>query len=263
MNLQKTLIAAILLMLSNSSYAHTPYLTPSSFEASNRGMVSLDASFAEKFFVPELAFNNSIYTVVTPKGKTINPDSLVKLKLRMVVEHQLKDEGTYRFSTGKRLGRVFKSYEMNGKTKSLKNPADPIPKGGKLLSFFQSLTMAETYVSKGEPNNTALKAYNKGLEFVAVSHPNELFVGETLSMMSQFNGKPLADLKVDIFLANDQFSENKPNLTLTSNSKGEFKFIADKKGVYLLRARHRSEAPKGSPAPQISNTYTLVIEASE
>jgi uncharacterized GH25 family protein len=263
MNLQKTFIATALLSVISGTNAHTPYLTPFTFEASSRGVVTLDASFAEKFFVPELAFNNSIYTVVTPKGKTVNPDSLVKMNLRMVVEHTLKDEGTYRFSTGKRLGRIFKVYELDGKRQSLENPTDPIPKGGKLLSFFQSLTMAETYVSKGGPNNKALKAYNEGLELVAVSHPNELFVDDTLSMVSQFNGKPLAGLKIDIFQANDQFSNDKPDLTLTSSTKGEFKFTPEKKGVYLLRARHRSQAPKGSPAPQISNTYTLVVEAAE
>lgn len=263
MIVKRMLVATALLLTGNNIYAHTPYLAPMSFEASNRGVVTLDASFAEKFFVPELAFNNSIYTVVTPKGKTINPNSLIKTNLRMVVEHTLKDEGTYRFSTGKRLGRVFKTYELDGKRKSLNNPNDPIPKGGKLLSFFQSLTMAETYVTKDGPNNNALKAYNKGLEFVAVSHPNELFVGETLSMLSLFNGNPLTDLNVDIFQANDQFSDEKPSVTLTSNTKGEFSFTPEKKGVYLLRARHRSDAPKGSPAPQISNTYTLVVEAVE
>lgn len=263
MNLSRSLAGALLLSVCSSLYAHTPYLAPFTFEASNRDMVTLDASFAEKFFIPELAFNNSIYTVVTPKGKTVNPDSIVKLNLRMVVEHTMKDEGTYRFSTGKRVGRVFKVYELDGKRKSLENPTDAVPKGGKLLSFFQSMTMAETYVTKDGPNNTALKAYNQGLEFVAVSHPNDLFVGDTLSMVSQFNGKPLVDLKIDIFKANDQFSDEKPSLTLTSNAKGEFKFTPDEKGVYLLRARHRSDAPKGSPAPQISNTYTLVVEAAE
>ncbi|MBV1910645.1 MAG: DUF4198 domain-containing protein [Kangiellaceae bacterium] len=263
MNLNRALIVASLVLVTNSIYAHTPYLTPSTFEASNRDRVTLDAAFAEKFFVPELAFNNSIYTVLTPNGKTINPDNIVKMNLRMVVEHELKDEGTYRFSTGKRLGRVFKVYEVDGKRKTLENPTDPVPKGGKLLSFFQSLTLAETYVSRDAPSNIALKARNNGLEYVSVSHPNELFVGETLSMISLFNGKPLADLTIDVFEANDQFSDEKATISLTSNAKGEFNFTPDNKGVYLLRSRFRSEAPKGSLAPEISNTYTLVIEAAE
>ncbi|KDC51477.1 MULTISPECIES: DUF4198 domain-containing protein [Pseudoalteromonas] len=263
MRLKKLLTGVMLLTVCATSYAHTPYLAPYSFDESSQDNVTLDAAFAEKFFVPELAFNNSIFTVITPNGETINPDNVVKLHLRMVVEHQLKEEGTYRFSTGKRLGRVFKMYEINGERKSLENPMDAIPEGGKLLAFFQSLTLAESYVTKGAPSETALKPYGQGLEFVAKSHPNELFVGERLSMVSVFNGKPLADLTVDVFQANDQFSNDKPSISLKSNDKGEFSFMPQKQGVYLLRARYKSDAPKGSPAPQISNTYTLVVEATE
>ncbi|WP_416306169.1 DUF4198 domain-containing protein [Neptunicella sp. SCSIO 80796] len=266
MQLQKILLCAVTIFTvisSRTSYAHTPYLYPSSFEVSKKGIVSLDASFAEKFFVPEVAFNDSIFHIVTPQSHSITPDTIMKLNLRTAVEHKISDDGTYRFSTGRRLGRVFKIYEIDGERKSLENPQDPVPAGGKLLSFFQSDTMAETYVTKGAPDKGALVAYNQGLEFVALTHPNDLFVGESIKLRSQFEGDPLARLKIDIFLANNQFSDEKPLLTTESDSKGEFSFTPKQAGNYLLRARHRSKAPAGSDAPEISNTYTLVLEAAE
>jgi hypothetical protein len=175
----------------------------------------------------------------------------------------LKEDGTYRFSTGKRLGRVFKTYELDGKRHSMENPAESIPKGTKLLSFFQSLTLAETYATKGAPNDVAFSAYNTGLEFVPVTHPNELFVDESFEFISLFDGKPIDGLKVEVFLAKDQLTNEKPTFELMSNSKGSLSFTPTEAGTYLLLARHRSDAPATSIAPQISNTYTLVIEAVE
>jgi len=225
--------------------------------------VTLDASFAEKFFVPEVAFANSIYRVTQPNGIKTTPEIMSQLKSRVVVEHKLQEDGTYRFSTGKRLGRVFKVYELDGKRHSMENPAESIPKGAKLVSFFQSLTLAETYVSKGAPNDVAFSAYNTGLEFIPVSHPNEIFVGESFEFTSLFDGKAIGDLKVSVFLAKDQFTDEKPTLELMSNARGKLSFTPKEAGTYLLLARHRSDAPASSAAPKISNTYTLVIEAVE
>ena len=247
--------------LSTACFGHVPYLEPLSFEPSQDGIVTLDASFAEKFFVPEVAFANSIYLVSQPDGKTTTPDFLSQLKTRVVVEHKLQEDGTYRFSTGKRLGRVFKMYELDGKRHSMENPAESIPKGAKLLSFFQSLTLAETYASKGAPNDVVFAAYNTGLEFVPVTHPNDLFVNEPFEFTSLFDGKPIDALKVEVFLAKDQFTDEKPTYEIMSNTQGGLSFTPKEAGTYLLLARHRSDAPTASIAPQISNTYTLVIEA--
>jgi hypothetical protein len=201
--------------------------------------------------------------VSQPDGKTTTPDFMSQLKTRVVIEHKLKEDGTYRFSTGKRLGRVFKTYELDGKRHSMENPAESIPKGAKLLSFFQSLTLAETYATKGAPNDVAFSAYHTGLEFVPVTHPNELFVDESFEFTSLFDGKPIDGLKVEVFLAKDQLTNEKPTFELMSNSKGGLSFTPTEAGTYLLLARHRSDAPATSIAPQISNTYTLVIEAVE
>ena len=251
------------IFLSTACLGHTPYLKPLSFEPSRAGVVTLDASFAEKFFVPEVAFANSIYLVSQPDGKTTTPDFLSQLKTRVVVEHKLQEDGTYRFSTGKRLGRVFKMYELDGKRHSMENPEESIPKGAKLLSFFQSLTLAETYASKGAPDDVVFSAYNTGLEFVPVTHPNDLFVNEPFEFTSLFDGMPVDGLKVEVFLAKDQFTDEKPTFELMSNTQGELSFTPEIAGTYLLLARHRTDAPAASIAPQISNTYTLVIEAVE
>lgn len=240
--------------------AHTPYLVPGSFEPVRGDLVTLDASFTEEFFVPEIAFDKSEFFVISPDGTKSEVDTHHLLKTRNVVEHEIKEKGTYRFSTGKRLGRVFKVYELNGERESLENPTDPVPEGGKLLSFFQSVTMAETYVTNGKPSEAALKAKNTGLEFVALTHPNDLFVGDALELKSLFNGVPMKDFDIFVFHAQDQFGTKDEGLKITTDENGLFSFTAEQEGAYLLRGRYRTPAPKGSPAPEYSYTYTLVIE---
>jgi len=259
MHAPKLILLTALLTSATGALAHTPYLQPTSFEVNRSGTVSLDASFSEKFFVPEVAFNNSIFLVTTPSGKQTNPKFLSQLAVRTVLEHTLSGEGTYRFSTGSRLGKIFKVYEQDGKRHSAKDPKKPIPKGAKLLSFFQSNTKAETYITKGKPNKTALKATNKGLELVMDTHPNELFVGDDVNLTVLFDGQKVDEAKMDIMLAQYQFSTNKPTMTTTSDN-GNLSFNVKKAGTYLLRVRHRTPAPKGSIAPTISNTYTLTLE---
>ncbi|MGB0899648.1 MAG: DUF4198 domain-containing protein, partial [Psychrobium sp.] len=69
MRASKIMVLSALIASSSAALAHTPYLQPTSFEVNRSGKVSFDASFAEKFFVPEVAFNNSIFTITGPSGK--------------------------------------------------------------------------------------------------------------------------------------------------------------------------------------------------
>ncbi|MGH1470782.1 MAG: DUF4198 domain-containing protein [Cellvibrionaceae bacterium] len=247
-------------------FAHTPYYVPNTFEVSKNGLVALDASFAEIFFVPEVAFNNGDFKIITPDGKEIQPDLVSELKTRVVVEHVLKTDGTYRFSTGKRIGAVFTVYEESGERKTARGAESDIPKDSKILERYQSITMAETYISKGAPSNTALAAKNIGLEIIPQANPNDLFVGDQFSGALLFDGKRLKNAEVNIYLAKNQFSSEKPEISVQSDDQGLVSIPFTKEGVYLLRVRHRALASEANSAKDLANvdsfshTYTLVIE---
>lgn len=256
----RRLFSVLFLLAANPIFAHTPYYTPSSFEAINEGMVTLDASFAEKFFVPEVAFEGSDFKVITPKGLELSPDSISQLKTRTVVEHLLKEDGTYRFSTGKRLGAIFTVYEHEGERKTARGTTSEIPTTAKILERYQSLTLAETYVSKGEPSRGAISPKNQGLEIIPETHPNDLFAGDNFNFHVHLDGKPLDGIAVEAYLAKNQFSLDKPTLKLTTAEDGKLSMPFKDEGVYLLRVRHRAPAPKNADAPTYSHTYTLVVE---
>lgn len=245
-----------------AAIAHTPYLAPGSFEPVFGKLVTLDAAFAEKFFVPEAAFTGSDFKVTDPNGITAAPDALSVMKTRVVVEHTLEDKGTYKFSTGHRIGKIFRIYEQNGKRHVMENPEEALPEGAKELSFFQAITLAETYVTKGAPDTGALTAWGKGLEIKPDMHPNEVYAGESFNFTVDFEGKSIANQQLDVFTAQGEFSPKEAVAKITTNEAGTASFTPETPGVYLLRTRHRAPAPAGAAAPIYSHTYTLVLEAA-
>src|SRR5690606_13990562 len=143
-------------------------------------------SFAETFFIPEVVFDNSEFAVLDTAGKRSAPATGQLLKTRAGGEHQLTEKGTYRFSTGVRHGAVFRMYELNGERKGTRAPDEELPEGAELLDHFQSVTLAETYMTLGAPTRSALKPYNKGLEVVPVTHPNYVYDREAFRLQVLF-----------------------------------------------------------------------------
>lgn len=258
-------IAVLLLAaLALPAQAHTPYLAPASFTVRPDSVVTLDASFAETFFVPEVVFDNSVFVVTDPDGRQHAPDTVHRLKTRAVVEQTLPGQkGTYRFSTGNRLGAVFRTWDLNGKTSSSRDPAAPLPAGATLTSHYQSLSRSEVYLTAGAPTTPALAPYGKGLELVPTTHPSDLYRGERFDFSVQYDGVPLAAQKVEIHRALGDGTTQPAPLTLTTDAAGKASLALDQAGTYLALIRYRGPAPAGAAAPMYGNNYTLTFRVLE
>ena len=259
-----TLISLPLLIascFSGAALAHVAYLKPLQFEPVRGGKVTLDASFAEQFFVPEAAITNASFEVVTPGGKLVSVEKVVDLSTRNVLEHTLEEEGTYQFSTGKRMGAIFRVYEKDGERGSMRGNEKPLPEGAILKEHFQSVTFATTYVTKKGPSEQALAPKNDGLEIVAVNHPNSLFANESFNFKVLFNGKPVTDHEISVYQGKDQFAEESDVEKITTNAKGQASFTPSAQDVYLMQVRLRTDAPDGADVPTYSYTTTLSFEA--
>lgn len=254
-------LAAALAVLAWPVAAHTPYLAPADFRARAGGTVTLDAAFAETFFVPEAVFDDSRFTVIAPDGSQATPERVVPLRTRVVIEHTLPNDakGTYRFSTGERLGAVFRTWEIKGRKVTSRDGAEPVPKGAKVISNFQSRIRAETYLTVGTPDWGALRAYDRGLELVPITHPGDLFAGEPIEFELRFDGKPLADAPVQVSEAVWNSDRKAGEIQLRSDAKGRVRWDNPGSGTWLALARHRSAAPAGAAAPEYSNSYSLVF----
>lgn len=256
--------ALLLAALAVPAAAHTPYLAPASFSVRPDSVVTLDASFAETFFVPEVVFDNSEFVVTDPDGRQHAPDTVQRLKTRTVVEQTLPGQkGTYRFSTGNRLGAVFRTWTLNGKTGSSRDPGVPLPPGATLTSHYQSLSRSEVYLTAGAPTATALKPYGTGLELVPITHPDDLYRGEHFEFRVQYDGKPLAAQQVEINRALGTAAAQPAPQVLTTDADGKARLTLDQAGSYLALIRYRGPAPAGAAAPMYGNNYTLTFRVLE
>lgn len=80
----RLLAGALLGAVTASSWAHTPYLVPNDFAPRAGQTVALDAAFAEAFFVPEVAFDDSQFAITRPDGNHARPDAVHVMKTRTV-----------------------------------------------------------------------------------------------------------------------------------------------------------------------------------
>ncbi|MDX3774652.1 DUF4198 domain-containing protein [Chromatiaceae bacterium AAb-1] len=262
--MKKTLLTSMWLTLfsSGSALAHIPYLAPSTFEPVRGGWVALDAAFADKFFIPEAVFDNSQFVVVSPDGLRKPLEQVFYSKIRATADYQLSAEGTYRFSTGRRFGAVFRTYELDGKRHSLRDPEAELPAGAKPIAHFQAVTHAETYVSKGAPDTAALVPHNEGLEFQFISHPNDLYADSAVRLRVLFDGKPLADQNISVYRVAKETDDENATYTLKSDKKGEVSFKPELAGSYLLLSRYRKAAPENAGVPEYSHSYTVVVDVT-
>lgn len=254
-----TLCFGAALFCFSAAQAHSPYLLPNLFDVGKRDHVTVQGSFTEEFFEPDVAMKADDYHVVTPAGSKL---ALTPVYMRdlALVEAETKEEGTYRISTGKRGGRTAKAAWVDGDWKFL-GRNETAPAGAKTYDV-TSITMADVYVTRGKPTDQALAARNSGLEYRAVSHPNSVFVGQEAKFEVLFDGKPLAAHAVSVYAGQARYSDKKAVAEVVTDKAGRFSFKPEKPGVYIAMSRHRP-TPGKEASQGVSYTYSVVIEATE
>lgn len=259
MNIKHGLLAFGLAILPLPSYAHTPYIAPMSFDVGNASTASFDASFAETFFIPEAAFDKSEFVITTPDKQQSSPTKIAYFKSRTVLEQDLKLEGTYKISTGIRRGATFLIYDLDGKEHRKMNPTGPAPKGAKVKNHFQSVTRADTYISRKEPSNAALIPENIGLEIIPLSNPNEVFQGENFYLQILMAGNKL-DKAITLSLYHANTGDKAEAIKIDTDAKGKATLNIKDAGIYLLRARFRDQGATDENQKGLSYTTTLSFQ---
>lgn len=256
---RSVLAALVVAAVPAAALAHSPYLLPNAFDLKDRDHVTVEASFTEVFLEPDIVMRSSAYAVVGPDGAR-TPLAPTYLSDLAVLEAATPAPGTYRITTGAREGRIAKAYFADGEWTFLEEPNARIPTGANAVDM-QSLTLADVYVSRGAPTQTALKPVGKGLEFVALTHPNSIFVGEEASFLALYDGKPVPGLPIEIRRADGRYGDGKPPATATTAADGKFSLTPARAGLYHLMSRYRLPPEPGGKLAR-SFTYALTFEAT-
>lgn len=252
--------AVTTLLLAAGAQAHMPYLLPTAFDVGRADHVTVQSAFGEDAFVPEVAMRDAPFHVVAPDGAKGTVGPVTYFRDLSMFEADLRTEGTYRLTTGQRLGRKGKMYEANGQW--LMRGEDGEPPAGAREVAVQSTTLAEAYVTRGRPDRGALKPLGSALEIEPITHPSEIASGADARFRLIFDGKPLAGSRVMLFRAAGQYDGQKLVAQTESTADGGFVLRPKDAGLYLILVRHRTAAPAGSDTPYRSYTYTLAFDAA-
>lgn len=236
--------------------AHTSYMLPSFFTANTQDYITVESSFTETFFQPEVMVDSNDFHVVLPDGSRTEFDAVGKHKQLVVLESPLRQDGTYRFTTGVRWGRVTHSALINGEWKPVPGEA---PAGAKVKSS-QTETVADVYVTKKAPTRAPVDKQIGRLVIQPVTHPSDVALDAGFKLKVLFDGKPLGDQTIVLDRGGSEYDDTSSHRDLKTAPDGSLDLKFEKPGVYILMTRHKADAPAGSPTDERSYTTSLTFE---
>lgn len=250
---------AAALACAGAAAAHTSYMLPSVFSTVRGEVVTVQSSFAEDYmFRPEIAVTSQDFHLYRPDGKRDVYDKQETFKQLTVLESDLTEPGTYRFTTGERFGRTGTQIRVNNEWRNLE-PGETAPAGAQTVRS-QTATVADVYVTKGAPTNAVIGVNVGRLAMRPVTHPNAIYLDEGFTFDVTFDGAPLANQAVEVDREGGGYEEPKFHQVVRTDARGRIVLKFDRPGAYLIMTRHRANAPAGSETPIRSYTTSLTFE---
>lgn len=254
------LLAAAVGIAASPAHADTSYLRPNLFTTANADIVTVQSAFTEDFANPSVAVQSDQWQVLRPDGRRDMFDTVQVFKQVTVLETDLAESGTYRLSTGERLGRVGKQVLVDGVWTPW-GPERDVPSGAQTRTS-QTATVADVYVTRGAPTLAAVEASVGRLALRPVTHPNDAYLDQPFRLRVLLDGQPVAGQEVEIWREGGAYDEPAFNRRLVSAADGGVETIFDRPGVYLIWTRRSADAPAGAAAPIRSYTTSLTLEVT-
>lgn len=284
------------LTLAGTALAHSPYVKPVTF-APSRDQLTVEAAMtSEVYYVAEFPIRGAKFSVVSPSGAVIPLDKITTLANYAALDVPTPDAGTYRIAAETSGGRVQKQAFVNGEWRPVRvaapasaAPAASAPPGpgtdaaapprpaqasravdeaslppGTEVIEITNRGRIETFVTKGAPNETALKTTGTGLELRPITHPNEIFVDEGFEFEMLVDGVPAEGLEIEVFKDGNAYAEKKIAVEVKSGAGGKVALKFDEPGVYTLGTRWPAEGPAspGERPAEKRYSYVLTFEVS-
>jgi len=255
-------VSSIALSLPTSVNAHRAWVLPSATIVSGTGQwVTVDAAVSNDLFYFEhfpLQLNGLFVSMPDGSaGKAQNPSTG---RYRSTFDVELTQTGTYRL--GVKNEGFFASYVLNGERKRARLKADEIktgiPAGATEVRLTETSGRNETFVTNGKPTDTVLKPQGKGLELVPVTHPNNLVAGEKADFRFQLDGKPAANLEIELVPGGNRYRDKLNDVKIKTDANGAFSVTFPNAGMYWLEAS--AEGKSSIPNATRRDGYIATLE---
>ncbi|MFA7555683.1 MAG: DUF4198 domain-containing protein [Spongiibacteraceae bacterium] len=266
----KAVLAMIMaLTFSIAAQAHRVWILPAATVLSGeQPWVTMDAAVSNDIFhFDHHPLKPEMLTVIGPDGKTVAMQNAHVGKHRSTFDLELKQEGTYKvFSASNNLQARWE--DADGKRKfwpargQMPAPGDfekSVPKKAKNLDVSQSSRRLETFVTAGAPSNQVLALSNEGLEMKPITHPNDLFNGETAKFQFYIDGEAAVGTKVTVIRGGMHYRNSQDELTVVADKKGIVSIEWPNAGMYWLEAEYEDSKGK-TPATKRRGVYIATLE---
>ena len=220
-------------------HAHVPFLKPNQFNVTHHRL-TIESSFTEFPFQADFAMDSPNFTITSPKGMTSAITPIARTKAAVYLEPQLTEKGTYRISTGLRVGPVYKAIEATDGKLYFADDMKCVTGKATTMNYY---SYADTYIFKDDQKYEA-KPFNKGVEIIPLASPNGLSSGGELTFRVLENGRPVPNARIIVVADNEHYIKRRiGNLydinnirqsNIVANLQGEFTFHPQQAGLHFL-----------------------------
>ena len=264
----KPIAAALALTLPLVAHAHRAWIVPAATVLSNDdAWVGFDAAVSNDIFhADHHPLRLDGVKAIGPDGKQLPLQNVATGQYRSIFDLHLTQKGTYKvFSANDGLSAMWqengerKFWPPRGAAFSQAEFDKAVPKSADKLQITQSSRRLETFVTAGNPTDSVLKATGKGLELVPVTHPNDLFAGETATFSLLIDGQPAAGAKVTVLPAGMRYRDSQQAIEAVADKLGRFAITWPLAGQYYLEAQYQDDKAN-PPATQRRGSYAATFE---
>ena len=265
----KPLLFASLVTGTLSVQAHRLWILPDvTVLSGDEPAVSFDAAVSNSIFnYDHVALRADAIHISAPDGTEVEPENAAKGKLRTVFDLSMTQEGTYRvYLTMQGMNAFWKDadgkrhmFPGRGQAATPQEISNAIPANAEGVRIVESYRRAETFVTAGAPSDNVKKISGQGVELKPVTHPNDLYAGETATFALMLNGKPLAGADVVLIKEGTRYRDSQDEIALTTDKNGAIQVNWQGAGRYFMEAEYKDDNAQ-APATERSATYTAVFE---
>lgn len=245
------------------AHAHSSFLLASSTVMSKPQWITVDGAIGnDMFFFNHVPMRLDGVVVTAPDGSLLAPENVMSGKLRSVFDLNLTQTGTYRIANA--FAGVTARYKdkASGQPKGWRGDAAAfareVPADAEDLRVNESASRLETFVTVGKPSE--IRPSGRGLELVALTHPNDLFSGESASFGFVLDGKPAAGLEVEIIPAGNRYRDKVGDFRLTTDAQGRISVRWPQAGLYRLEISTTDQKTSVAQASERRLVYAAVLE---
>ena len=243
-------VSLLLILTATSTQAHMLWFNTNDYTPDPGKTVWLEIGWGHKYPRHEAINEGWIERVyaLDPNGQEVAVEKIFPAFYRFTPT----TKGTYRIIANLKSG-FLSITEQGHKLGSKKDVTD-------VVSCFQYIMNAKALIEVGGKKDGFSRRSEELLEIIPLKDPASLKLGDTLPLKIMFQGKPLAEIKLQGTYSGFKTDKKNPwAVEKNSDSQGVVQVKLTSKGQWLFKTNHKTPYPDKAEADEYSYSTSLTI----